>query len=157
MAIYFNKPHQNDGYLNNSYPSQITVDNYTFVSSEHYITWKYVMLFEPALESLILAATDSKEMKVISNKVKTLDNILWDSIRYDIMKEALYYKFLQNPRLLNNLIWTGNSGIVYGDPKDKIWGIGITIVEALMDKPWRGQNLLGKALIETRTRFKPKV
>ena len=72
----------------------------------------------------------------------------------DIMKEALFYKFSQNPKLLNNLLWTGNSGIVYADSKDKIWGIGITAVEALMNVPWEGENLLGEALIETRTRFK---
>jgi ribA/ribD-fused uncharacterized protein len=69
------------------------------------------------------------------------------------MKEALFHKFSQNPKLLNNLMWTGNSGIVYTNPKDKIWGIGITAVEALMDKPWKGKNLLGKALIEIRSKF----
>ena len=157
MAIYFWKPHQNDGYLSNWYPSPMIVDGHSFVNSEHYFMWKKVMLFEPELEPIILAATDPKEMKAIGQKVKNYDDDLWDSKRYDIMKEALYHKFSQNPRLLNNLMWTGDSGIIEASPIDRIWGIGITAVEALMDKPWRGQNLLGKALIETRTRFKPKV
>jgi TPR repeat protein len=70
MAIYFYKPHQNDGYLDNSYLSPITVDNHTFVSVDHYLTWKYVMLFEPELEKLILVATDQKDIRLIRNKVK---------------------------------------------------------------------------------------
>ena len=52
-------------------------------------------------------------------------------------------------------MWTGVSGIVNADPKDLIWGIGITAVEALMNVPWRGENLLGEALIEVRRMFPP--
>ena len=35
-------------------------------------------------------------------------------------------------------------------PTDTIWGIGITENEAKNGKPWRGQNLLGKALMYVR-------
>ena len=81
------------------------------------------------------------------------DDKIWDEKRYEIMKEALFHKFSQNSKLLNNLLWTGNAQLVEASPYDRIWGIGITAVEALMDKPWRGHNLLGKALMETRERF----
>ena len=154
MSIYFWKPYQNDGYLSNWYPSPFTVDGKHFVNSEHYFMWKKVMLFEPELEQLILSTKDPKEMKSIGQKVKNYNNSEWSAVRYEIMKEALFHKFSQNPKLLNNLMWTGNSGIIEASPSDRVWGIGITAVEALMDKPWKGQNLLGKALIETRTRFK---
>lgn len=155
MSIYFWKPHQNDGYLSNWYPSPFTVEDKHFVNSEHYFMWKKVMLFEPELEQLILSTKDPKEMKAIGQKVKNYNDHEWSAVRYDIMKEALYYKFSQNPKLLNNLMWTGDSVIVEASPFDRVWGIGITAVEALMDKPWKGQNLLGKALIEVRGMFKP--
>ena len=48
MSIYFWKPHQNDGYLGNWYPSPFTVDNKKFLNSEHYFMWKKVMLFDPS-------------------------------------------------------------------------------------------------------------
>ena len=172
MSIFFWKPHQNDGYLGNWYPSPFTVDSKNFINSEHYFMWKKVMLFEPTREAEILSATDPKTMKDIgrraeellllqarqcrldrSQSVKNYDDKIWDEKRYEIMKEALFHKFSQNPKLLNNLLWTGDAQLVEASPFDRIWGIGITAVEALMDKPWRGQNLLGKALMETRARF----
>jgi ribA/ribD-fused uncharacterized protein len=113
------------------------------------------MLFEPELEQLIFSIKDPKEIKSIDKMIKNYNNSIWKSEQYDIMKEALYYKFSQNPKLQNKLLWTGNSGIVNADPKDITWGIGITAVDALMDKPYKGLNLLGEALIEVRGMFKP--
>jgi ribA/ribD-fused uncharacterized protein len=153
MSIYFWKPHQNDGYLGNWYPSPFTVDNKNFLNSEHYFMWKKVMLFEPTREAEILAAVDPKTMKAVGQSVKNYNDEIWSEKRYEVMKEALFHKFSQNPKLLKSLMWTGEAQLVEASPVDRIWGIGITVVEALMDKPWRGQNLLGKALMETRERF----
>jgi len=153
MAIYFWKPHQNDGYLGNWYHSPFTVDNKNFLNSEHYFMWKKVMLFEPTREAEILATTDPKTMKAVGQSVKNYNDEIWSEKRYEVMKEALFHKFSQNPKLLKSLMWTGEAQLVEASPVDRIWGIGITAVEALMDKPWRGQNLLGKALMETRERF----
>jgi len=153
MSIYFWKPHQNDGYLSNWYKSPFTVEGKNFINSEHYFMWRKVMLFEPELEKLILSTTDPKEMKAIGQKVKNYNYKEWSDKRYEIMKEALFHKFSQNPKLRYQLLATGNSGIVEASPFDRIWGIGISAVDALMNKPWKGQNLLGISLIETRTRF----
>jgi len=155
MSIYFYKPYNNDGYLNNLYPSPFTVDGINFINVEQYFVWKKVMLFDPEFEPLILSTKDPKEMKKIALSVKNYKDAEWLAKRYDIMKEGLYYKFSQNPVLQNKLMWTGNSGIVNADPKELIWGIGITAVEALMNVPWRGENLLGEALIEVRSMFTP--
>jgi ribA/ribD-fused uncharacterized protein len=155
MSIYFYKLYNNDGYLNNLYPSPFTVDGINFINVEQYFVWRKVMLFDPELEPLILSTKDSKEMQKIAVSVKNYKDAEWLAKRYDIMKEGLYHKFSQNPTLQNKLMWIGNSGIVNADPKDLIWGIGITAVEALMNVPWRGENLLGEALIEVRSMFPP--
>jgi hypothetical protein len=155
MSIYFYKSYNNDGYLNNLYPSPFTVDGINFINVEQYFVWRKVMLFDPELEPLILSTKDPKEMQKIAVSVKNYKDAEWLAKRYDIMKEGLYHKFSQNPILQNKLMWTGNSGIVNADPKDLIWGIGITAVEALMNVPWRGENLLGEALIEVRSMFPP--
>ena len=153
MSIFFWKPHQNDGYLGNWYPSPFTVDSKRFLNSEHYFMWKKVMLFEPSREEEILAATDPKIMKDIGQSVKNYDDEVWSEKRYEIMKEALFHKFSKNQILLDKLRWTGNAQLVEASPYDRIWGIGITEVEELMDKPWKGHNLLGKALMEIRTKL----
>ena len=151
MSIYFNNTYGNDGYLNNWYLSPFKVEGKNFINSEHYFIWKKVLLFKPELEELILSTESPKIIKEINKKIK--NKISLDE-SYEIMLQALFHKFSQNPKLLKNLLWTGHSGIVNANPKDKIWGIGITAVEALMDKPWLGENLLGKALIETRSKFR---
>ena len=61
-------------------------------------------------------------------------------------------KFQQNSDLRNKLDATGDKKIVEASPLDTIWGIGLGEKGALErgEKNWRGQNLLGKALMQAR-------
>ena len=65
-------------------------------------------------------------------------------------------KFSQNPLLKDRLISTGNNILAECAVRDYIWGIGLS-----MDNPkrldieqWRGQNLLGYALMMVREHLK---
>ena len=46
--------------------------------------------------------------------------------------------------------------MVEASPNDKIWGAGLAIGDARLNYPnyYPGQNLLGKALMEARTRLR---
>lgn len=66
------------------------------------------------------------------------------------MKTGLIEKFSQNPDLKKALVRTGDAILVEASPFDKIWGIGISAKDAQKNKPWEGENLLGKALMEVR-------
>ena len=66
------------------------------------------------------------------------------------MYDALYYKFSQNDDILQKLLSTGNSTLAEASPRDRIWGIGLNITDAYSGKKWKGQNLLGKALMNVR-------
>jgi len=48
-----------------------------------------------------------------------------------------FYKTTQNPKLLNNLMWIGNSGTVSADPTDQVWKDRISTADALLDKPYK--------------------
>ncbi len=152
--IYFWKPEQDDGYLGNWYTAPFTIEGKLFHNSEHYFMWKKVMLFEPTQEDKILVATDSKTMKDIGQKIKNYDDAIWSAERYKIMVESLMHKFSQNEDLKKRLLATGTCDLVEASPFDKIWGIGITKSQALAGVKGKGQNLLGKALMEVRNKMK---
>ena len=61
-------------------------------------------------------------------------------------------KFRQNLGLRRKLEATGDNKIVEASPLDNIWGIGLGEKGALErgEQGWRGQNLLGKALMQAR-------
>ena len=61
-------------------------------------------------------------------------------------------KFGQNPKLKEFLLSTGDSILVEASPYDKIWGIGLDRETALKGTvgQWKGENLLGCALMEVR-------
>ena len=63
-----------------------------------------------------------------------------------------YAKFTQNEALRQFLLSTGDSVLVEASPYDTIWGIGIDPENPNVQDPrqWRGQNLLGFALMEVR-------
>jgi ribA/ribD-fused uncharacterized protein len=61
-------------------------------------------------------------------------------------------KFSQNSQLKDFLLTTGQRIIVEASPLDTIWGIGLAQdnPKAHHPKTWRGENLLGFALMVTR-------
>lgn len=64
----------------------------------------------------------------------------WDSVKLNIMKNAIHAKFTQNSKLTKLLIDTYPCHIIEDSPTDNIWG---------------GEgNLLGKILIELREELK---
>ena len=72
-----------------------------------------------------------------------------------VVYEGLIAKFSQNDELRKRLIDTGDSTLAECAVKDKIWGIGLSMTDPdRMDiAKWRGQNLLGYALMMVRSRL----
>lgn len=64
------------------------------------------------------------------------------------------WKFHQNKELRVSLEKTGDAILVEASPMDRIWGIGLGEKSAKEGKAWRGQNLLGKALVKVREALK---
>jgi DNA-directed RNA polymerase II subunit RPB2 len=69
----------------------------------------------------------------------------WAVVRDRVMKSALLKKFSQNPIILATLQKTGTRLLVEASPGDDYWGIG---------KNKKGENKLGKMLMEVRTELK---
>lgn len=70
----------------------------------------------------------------------------WEEVKYDVMKKGLLAKFSQ-PLWKSQLLETGDEMIIeWNNWGDRIWGVDV--------RDNKGQNLLGKALMEIRKQLK---
>ena len=71
---------------------------------------------------------------------------------FKLMTEILTAKFGQNAELHELLLSTGDAILVEASPYDRICGIGIGCEEAMAGgvEQWRGEKLLGRALMKVR-------
>lgn len=99
----------------------------------------------------IMKSTDPREMKYkYGRKVKNFDSKLWDKYKFEIVVKANLLKFTQNSKFENYIKKFKNHTIVEASPTDTIWGIGLSEEDAKKGLPWRGQNLLGEAIMKVR-------
>lgn len=155
--VYFWKPHQKNGYLGNWYDSPFVLEEIQFKNSEQYLMWGKAKLFQDnKIAEEILKTSDPIRMKKLGQQVRGFEQIKWDDNKFHIMCTALTAKFSQNPELLKCILATNNMILVEASPFDKIWGIGMDFKEAVQTEQakWRGENLLGKALMKVRDELK---
>lgn len=104
---------------------------------------------------LIIKATEPSEQKKLGRLVKNFDVNKWNEVADQIVEDANYSKFSQNPDLKQLLINSGTKKFVECAPYDPIWGIGLNITDALNtpESEWKGTNRLGKAIMRARERI----
>lgn len=155
--IFFHNPEEENGYLSNWYLSKFCVDGIAFSSMEQYMMYVKADLFKDnAIAAEILKTDDVAEIKSLGRKVHNFDDKTWDECKYDLIKTGIEQKFVQNPELLKKLLDTGNNLIAECAVKDTVWGIGLSMKDdrRMNQSQWKGQNLLGKALMEVRDTLK---
>lgn len=141
--------------LSNFYPCEFEFNDKMFNFSEQCFMYQKALLFNDfGVAEQILNETDVRTIKALGRKVKDFDNELWDKHKEDFMYNACYAKFSQNAELRDFLLGTGNSEIVEASPVDSIWGIGFSSDRAMENIDKWGQNLLGKTLVNVRTRLR---
>jgi ribA/ribD-fused uncharacterized protein len=135
------------------WPSDITEAGKTYKTAEHYMMAGKAKLFNDMdVFEKILSKHSPKDVKDLGRQIKNFDADLWNKEKYTIVKKGNYLKFSQNQQLKNFLIQTKNKIIVEASPVDAIWGIGLAEESDDAKKPsqWKGENLLGFALMEVR-------
>ena len=151
--ICFHNPNEDNGYLSNWYLSKFTIDNVTFSSMEQYMMYRKAVCFhDESVAAQILATEDVAEIKALGRVVSNYDESLWNGIRQIVVYAGLLAKFLQNNELKEKIKVTGNAVLAECAVKDRIWGIGLSMKDPdRFDKTkWKGQNLLGYALMMVR-------
>ncbi len=123
------------------------------MTAEHYMMYAKAKLFgdEQAMERL-LKASNPGEAKAIGRQVQGFDEEHWQQHRFGIVVTGNLAKFSYNADLQEYLLNTGNRVLVEASPVDRIWGIGMAADNPAAENPdrWKGDNLLGFALMQVR-------
>ncbi len=147
-----------DSIFSNWYqPVKIEYNNQIFENTEALFMFMKAKFFndeEIALE--IVNNQDPKSTKALGRNIKNYDDVRWGEVRYSFMRDANFLKFSQNKNLGYKLIETGNKILAEASPYDTVWGIGLypNSPAAKNESTWKGQNLLGKCLMEVRENLK---
>lgn len=150
-----------EGICSNEYNSPITTWGEDFLSAEHLFIFRASFgdgiyrvgekWCKEDFDSLILDNQDIKALRKAKRKLKVVDEQKWEKDREKIMYRVLKDKFNCNEDFREVLLspqFHGKTFVQVG--KDKIWGIGIGLKDALEGKEWKGNNLLGKLLTKLR-------
>jgi ribA/ribD-fused uncharacterized protein len=135
------------------YPASFVVDDVEFRSAEHWMMAQKALLFgDHEIFTKVIKAEKPGEVKELGRQITGFDELKWNQRKFEIVKTGNVHKFNQDKRLKDFLIATGDRVIVEASPTDTVWGIGLSQDSRMIENPytWRGENLLGFALMETR-------
>ena len=135
------------------FPCQFTIDEIDFNCAEQWMMFRKAMLFEDYdTAKSIMYQRSPKEQKKLGRSVIGYDDDKWMEVAFDIVVEGNMAKFSQSPLLYDTLKSSGDKIIVEASPYDRRWGIGLAEDAPGIEDPnnWRGDNLLGKAIMKVR-------
>jgi ribA/ribD-fused uncharacterized protein len=142
--------------LSQWWPEPFVVDGTTYASAEHFMMAGKARLFRDD-ETLrqILESPGPAAAKKLGRAVRGFEESVWRKHRYELVVAGNLAKFGQHPELRAFLVGLEEDVIVEASPRDAIWGIGLGAGNPAARDPhrWRGENLLGFALMETRARL----
>lgn len=131
-------------FLSNFYPTQITYKGLTYKNAEAAFQAQKCSF---DAEKRQFCDLDGKNAKRRGRHVKLRKD--WNNIKLTIMHDIVKAKFEQNPKLLKQLLYTGNTKLIEGNYwHDTFWGIDIQTNV--------GKNNLGKILMCVRDELKNK-
>ena len=155
-VIGFHNPDEDHGFLSNWYLSRFTFGGVVYSSMEQYMMHQKAVCFhDDETAAQILSTDDVAQIKALGRLVKNYSDHVWNGVRQIIVFEGLMAKFSQDPDLKKMLLDTGDAVLAECAVRDQIWGIGLSMrdPDRLDVSRWKGQNLLGYALMLVRSRL----
>ena len=135
------------------YPTSFELGGVRYPSAEHYMMAEKARLFrDEAALARILAAATPEAAKKLGRTVRRFDEQRWAAQRFERVVAGNLAKFAQHQDLREFLVATQPQILVEASPVDRIWGIGLSRDDPRAERPqdWRGENLLGFALMVVR-------
>ena len=138
--------------FSNSSNHAVDIDGVRYPTVTHYIVaMKAREIKNDDMYTKIMGTATPKAVKALEKKISITAEV-WDPKKDEIMAKAVRAKFTQYPELRSKLLETGEKQIGNADAREMYWGIGTSMDtdKARVPSKWRGQNKLGKILMELR-------
>lgn len=135
------------------YPSEFTVNGIVYKTAEHWMMAHKALLFDDeSTFQQIIACNKPAEAKALGRAVRHYEETRWNEAKFEVVVQGNIHKFAQDKTLHDYLLSTGDRVIVEASPVDPVWGIGLAqdSPKAMHPGTWKGENLLGFALMEAR-------
>lgn len=145
MTIYFYSPHETPyGAFSNFSQHSFELDGVYYKTSEHYFQAMKFKGSPKDMDDVRRASTPKQAAEIGRDRKRPLRRD-WESVKDDVMRRAVLRKFEVHADLRELLLATGDEEIVENAPGDRYWGCGAD---------GTGKNMLGKILMETRTKLR---
>ena len=157
ILYFFSKEPENKEF-SNFYETKFTLDGVEYRSAEHAFQAVKAKTFgDDASFTKVLRAKSAQSAKSFGKKVVGFKDEVWTPEKKEgIMKDIVRAKFTQNLELRKKLVDSGDKVLANADARDKFWGVGTSATTAIAKDPskWKGENKLGKMLMELRTELR---
>ncbi len=128
-----------------------------FKNSETALMYTKACFFgdETSARNILESSHDPETVKKMGRGVTPYVDSEWAEVRLEIMVDILVAKFSSSQVMLNYLAEFKEHHIVEGSPVDGIWGVKLhwTNDRILDSRNWKGQNLLGRAIMMVQQRL----
>lgn len=141
------------------FPCNFKVDGVHYHTTEQYMMSQKALLFDDMeIYQQIMDADNPADYKALGRKIRNFDGAIWNEHKFEIVVAGNVAKFGQNPELKDYLFSIGSKIPVEASPYDGIWGVKLGIEDENIQNPnlWRGENLLGFAIMEARDILREK-
>ena len=142
--------------LSNHFACQLTVNGKSYANMEQFLVSCMAKTFEDHdIMQQVQDTHDPIEVKHLGKRIQNFKMEIWRKKVDAVLQEGLYAKFDQNQELKAALLNTGHSTIVEANPHDQMYGVGLSLRDNRVFDPeqWRGENLMGRALMQVRSLF----
>ncbi len=160
-VILFSEPDTNDyGFLSLNWAVQIEFNSTMYHSAKQALLAEIAKRFNDQNNlSKIMISESPNEITYSVQDVpgdKEINETKWNTFTKQLLYDVNLTKFNQYSELKARLLQTQNSILGAYQPNDNLIGIGISLDNINSKNPiyWTGQNLLGKALMEIRDKFR---
>lgn len=129
-----------------------TLDIHFVTAEQGMMAHKAITFNDNDMFRAIMTTENPSEQKHFGRLIRNYDDKIWNDVKFNIVRRLNLLKFQQNKAYRELLLLTIGNELVESSPYDKIWGVGLGADNPLIfdSSNWKGQNLLGKALMEVR-------